>query len=111
LINDRLRQALAFIRNSTSKEMLIIPAGSLWGNVPFVMPSTSMIGLIWDDSFHLGYRHKGVDNFSVTGGDVTPVFSAHDGYLTCMEDRKSSVINPTLLDPLNLGQIPSCPSV
>ena len=104
LINDRSRQVLAFIRNPAAKEMLIIPAGSRCGNVPFVMPSTGMIGFIWDDSFRIGHRHTGIDIFSGTQGGISPVFSAYNGYLTRMEDWKSSVIIRIPLDPLNPGQ-------
>jgi peptidoglycan LD-endopeptidase LytH len=104
LKNNRSRQVVAFIRNPASRESLIIPSGSRCGNAPFVMPSTGMVGFIWDDSFRIGHRHAGIDIFSGTEDGITPVFSAYDGYLTRMVDWKSSVIIRIPSDPLNSGQ-------
>ena len=104
LTNDRSRQVFAFIRNPSSRANLIIPAKTRCGDAPFTMPTTGMIGFIWGDSFRIGHHHSGIDIFSGTETGVTPVFAAYDGYLTRMEDWKSSLIIRIPADPLNPGQ-------
>ena len=104
LTNKRPRQVIAFIRNPSSKKSMIIPAGTHCENAPFAMPSTGMIGFIWGDSFRIGHHHSGIDIFSGTEAGVTPVYVAYDGYLTRMEDWKSSLIIRIPSDPINPGQ-------
>lgn len=104
LTNNRSRQVIAFIRDPSSREALIIPAGTRCGNAPFTMPTTGMIGFIWGDSFRIGHQHSGIDIFGGTEAGVAPVYAAYDGYLTRMEDWKSSLIIRIPSDPLNLDQ-------
>ncbi len=104
LTNDRNRQVIAFIRNPSSKENLIIPAKTHCRDAPFMMPSTGMIGFIWGDSFRVGHHHTGIDIFSGTIAGKTPVYAAYDGYLTRMVDWRSSLIIRIPSDPLNPGQ-------
>jgi hypothetical protein len=104
LTNNRSRQVIAFIRNPSSKEVLVIPAGTRCGNAPFTMPTTGMIGFIWGDSFRIGHQPSGIDIFGGTKAGVTPVYASYDGYLTRMEDWKSSLIIRIPSDPLNPDQ-------
>jgi murein DD-endopeptidase MepM/ murein hydrolase activator NlpD len=104
LTNDRSRQVIAFIRNPSSRESMIIPAGTRCGDAPFTMPTTGMIGFIWGDSFRIGHQHSGIDIFSGTEAGVTPVYAAYDGYLSRLEDWKSSLIIRIPSNPLNPDQ-------
>lgn len=104
LTNDRSRQVIAFLRDPSSREALIIPAGTRCKDAPFAMPTTGMIGFIWGDSFRIGHQHSGIDIFGGTEAGQTPVYAAFDGYLTRMEDWKSSLIIRIPSDPLNPDQ-------
>jgi murein DD-endopeptidase MepM/ murein hydrolase activator NlpD len=59
-----------------------------------------MIGFIWDDSFRPGHRHTGIDIFGGEGVGETPVYAAYDGYLTRLDEWKSSLIIRIPEDPL-----------
>jgi len=96
----RTRQVIEFIRHPEDHQALIIPALSRCGDAPFVMPTTGMIGFIWDDSFRPGHPHQGIDIFSGTGAGETAVYAVYDGYLTRLPDWKSSVIIRIPSDPL-----------
>lgn len=104
LTNDRSRHVIAFIRKPSSKKAFVIQAGTHCGDAPFSMPSTGMIGFIWGDSFRIGHQHTGIDIFGGTESGVTPVYAAYDGYLTRMQDWKSSVIIRIPSDPFNPDQ-------
>ncbi len=99
--SSRARKVMRFIRQPGSQEELIIPALSRCGDAPFLMPSTGMIGFIWDDSFRPGHRHQGIDIFSGTDVGETPIYAAYDGYLTRQDDWKASLIIRIPSDPLN----------
>ncbi len=97
---ERTRKVIAYIQDPDVYQDLVIPALSRCGDAPFVMPSTGMIGYIWDDSFRLGHRHQGIDIFSGTNVGETPVYAAYDGFLTRLADWKSSIIIRIPSDPL-----------
>jgi hypothetical protein len=101
--DSRTRQVVAFIRNPDAYPDLIMPALSQCGDAPFKLPTSGMIGFIWDDSFRPGHRHQGIDIFAGTDVGVTPVYAAYDGYLTRLPDWKSSLIIRIPSDPLNPG--------
>jgi len=96
----RTMKVLAFIRSPEKHQGLILPARSHCGDVPFILPTSGMIGFIWGDSFRPGHKHQGIDIFSGTDVGITPVYVAYDGYLTRSEDWKSSVIIRVPSDPL-----------
>jgi murein DD-endopeptidase MepM/ murein hydrolase activator NlpD len=98
---SRARKVIRFIRQPGSQEELITPALSRCGDAPFLMPSTGIIGFIWDDSFRPGHRHQGIDIFSGTDVGETPIYAAYDGYLTRQDDWKASLIIRIPSDPLN----------
>lgn len=97
---ERTSQVLAYLQDPDAYQDLVIQALSRCGDAPFIMPSTGMIGYIWDDSFYIGHRHTGIDIFSGTDVGVTPVYAAYDGYLTRLEDWKASIIIRIPSDPL-----------
>lgn len=98
--SSRTRMVIDFIRNPDVHSEWVIPALSQCNDAPFIMPTTGMIGFIWGDSFRPGHRHQGIDIFSGTRAGETPVYAAYDGYLTRLEDWKSTVIIRIPNDPL-----------
>jgi hypothetical protein len=98
--DERTRQLIAFIRNPEDHQELVIPALTRCGDAPFILPTSGMIGFIWDDSFRPGHRHQGIDIFAGTRVGETPVYAAYDGYLTRLQDWKASVIVRIPSDPL-----------
>ena len=98
--DGRTRQVIEYLQNPDMHQDLVIPALSRCVDAPFIMPSTGMIGYIWDDSFRLGHRHQGIDIFSGTGVGETPVYAVYDGFLTRLADWKSSIIIRIASDPL-----------
>lgn len=81
-----------------------ISAGEHCNDAPFAMPTDGLIGYIWGDSFRIGHSHQGIDIFAGTEAGVTPVYAAYDGYLTRLDDWKSSLIIRIPDDPLDPGQ-------
>jgi murein DD-endopeptidase MepM/ murein hydrolase activator NlpD len=104
LLNERSRQVIAYLRNPASNTALRISGGTRCGDAPFMVPTTGMIGFIWGDSFYIGHQHTGIDIFSGTISGVMPIYVAYDGYLTRMDDWKSSLIIRIPSDPLNPGE-------
>lgn len=99
----RYVRVVEWIRNADAHPDWVITAKERCGDAPFVIPTTSYIGFIWDDSFRPGHRHAGLDMFGGQEPGLTPVFAAYDGYLTRRADWKSSVIIRIPSDPLNPG--------
>lgn len=98
--NDRTRKVFEFLRDPGSHVESIIPALFRCGDAPFIMPTSGLIGFLWDDSFRPGHHHQGMDIFSGTGVGETPVYTVYDGYLTRLSDWKSTVIIRIPSDPL-----------
>ena len=71
---------------------------------PFALPSSGLIGYLWDDSFQIGKRHQGVDIFGGTEPGLTPIFAAYPGFLTRLPGWKSSLIIRIPSDPLYPGR-------
>lgn len=82
----------------------VIKAGQQCGDAPFIFPTDGYIGFIWDDSFRVGHRHQGIDIFGGQESNQTPVVAAASGYLTRLEDWKSTVIIRIPEDPLQPGR-------
>ena len=99
----RYVRVVEWIRNPDSHPDWEITAKERCGDAPFIFPTDGYIGFIWDDSFRPGHRHAGLDIFSGKEAGITPVYAAHDGYLTRKADWKSSVIIRIPSDPLDTG--------
>jgi peptidoglycan LD-endopeptidase LytH len=99
-ISQRARMVFQFLRNPQTHQGSVIPALTRCDDAPFVLPTTGLIGFLWDDSFRPGHRHQGIDIFSGTEVGVTPVYAAYEGYLTRLAEWKSSVIIRIPSDPL-----------
>lgn len=96
----RTSQTFAWFRDPASRPDLMMAPGADCGDAPFIFPTNGLIGFIWDDSFRPGHRHSGLDIFGGTDVGITPVVAAYPGYLTRMDDWKSTVIVRVPQDPL-----------
>lgn len=99
-ISQRARKVFEFLRNPQTHQGSVIPALTSCDDAPFILPTTGLIGFLWDDSFRPGHRHQGIDIFSGMGVGETPVYAAYAGYLTRLPEWKSSVIIRIPSDPL-----------
>jgi peptidoglycan LD-endopeptidase LytH len=99
-ISQRARKVFEYLRNPQTHHESVIPALTRCDDAPFILPTTGLIGFLWDDSFRPGHRHQGIDIFSGAGVGETPVYAAYEGYLTRLPDWKSSVIIRIPSDPL-----------
>jgi hypothetical protein len=102
--SSRSRKVFAFLRNPDLNQARVLQDHTTCGDAPFMMPTSGMVGFIWDDSFRPGHRHQGIDIFSGKDVGETPIFAAYEGYLTRMPDWISTVIIRIPSDPLNPGQ-------
>jgi murein DD-endopeptidase MepM/ murein hydrolase activator NlpD len=96
----RTRVVFEFLGNPASHQERVIPALIRCNQAPFIMPTTGLIGFLWDDSFRLGHHHQGIDIFSGSEVGQAPVYAAFDGYLTRLSEWKSTVIIRIPVDPL-----------
>jgi murein DD-endopeptidase MepM/ murein hydrolase activator NlpD len=81
-----------------------IQPGARCGDAPFAFPTRGVILGLWDQSYHIGHRHTGLDIFSGTEPGVTPIYAAYPGYLTRLPEWLSTVIIRIPSDPLRPGR-------
>ncbi|HOH21216.1 MAG TPA: M23 family metallopeptidase [Anaerolineaceae bacterium] len=93
-----------WLKNPQAHPNWAVQAGERCGDAPFQMPTSGLIGFLWDDSFRPGHRHSGLDIFGGSQAGITPVHAAYDGYLTRLADWKSTVIIRIPSDPLQPGR-------
>ncbi len=94
----------SYLNDPASHADKFLQAGARCGTAPFIFPTNGIVGFIWDDSFRPGHRHQGLDIFSGTDVNITPVIAAYPGYLTRLPEWKSSVIIRVPDDPLMPGR-------
>jgi murein DD-endopeptidase MepM/ murein hydrolase activator NlpD len=102
--HNRSLMVVQFLRNPENHEDWKTAAKSTCGGASFSFPTDGYIGYLWNDTFKVGHRHEGIDIFSGTEAGLTPVYSVYDGYLTRMDDWKSTVIIRIPDDPLHPGE-------
>lgn len=102
--HNRSLAVVQFLRNPESHADWKTTAKSQCADAPFIFPTDGYIGYLWNDTFKVGHRHQGIDIFGGTEPGVTAVYAAYDGYLTRMDDWKSTVIIRIPDDPLHTGQ-------
>lgn len=102
--SQRSLQVISWIREPEKYPEWGVRAGQRCGQAPFQMPTDGFIGFLWDDSFQIGHHHQGIDIFSGTDANVTPVYAAYAGFLSRMPDWKASVIIRIPDDPLKPGR-------
>jgi len=95
---------LAWLKNPAAQADWAVQAGERCGEAPFILPTSGLVGYLWDDSFRPGHRHQGIDIFGGSSVDQTAVLAAYAGYLTRLGDWKSSVIIRIPDDPLHPGR-------
>jgi len=100
----RFLKVMQWLRDPQSHPEWSVSAGDRCGDAPFLIPTNGMIGFLWGDSFRIGHSHQGIDIFSGTESGLTPVFAAYSGYLTRLDDWKSSLIIRIPKDPLHPDQ-------
>jgi peptidoglycan LD-endopeptidase LytH len=100
----RYARVFEWFANPAAHPDWAVRAGSRCGEAPFILPTDGFIGFIWDDSFRVGHRHQGIDIFGGQDNNQTPVVAAASGYLTRLEDWKSTVIIRIPDDPLKPGR-------
>lgn len=100
----RTAQVLEWLRGGGDRQGWLVIALDRCGEAPFLMPSSGLIGFLWDDSFYPGHRHQGLDIFGGEENGKTPVYAAYDGYLSRLETWKSSLIIRVPDDPLMPGR-------
>jgi hypothetical protein len=94
-----------WIRNPAAHKNWSVRAGTrCTASAPFLMPTSGLIGYLWDDSFQAGKRHQGIDIFGGEQVGKTPVLSAYPGSLTRLANWKSAVIVRVSSDPLQAGR-------
>jgi hypothetical protein len=96
----RLIAFRTWLNNPASHADWKLTAGSQCGSAPFLFPTDGFVGFLWGDSFRPGHLHQGIDIFAGTDIGITRVISAYPGYLTRLQDWKSSVIVRVPSDPL-----------
>lgn len=96
----RAARVMNWIRDPDAHPDWAVQANELCAGALFQLPTSGYIGFLWDDSFRLGHRHSGIDIFGGGQPGETPVYAVYDGYLTRLEDWKSTVIIRHPQDPL-----------
>lgn len=74
---------------------------------PFLLPSSGLIGLLWNDPagpYSVLHRHSGIDIFGNGAAGTIPVYAAYAGYLTRLDNWVSAVIIQHD-DPLESGRV------
>ncbi|MCX6055289.1 MAG: M23 family metallopeptidase [Chloroflexi bacterium] len=97
--NINATYVLRWIRNPSEHPDWSVPALSTCNDAPWVLPTSGLIGYLWNDSFQVGHRHQGIDIFGGQVPGVTPVYAVADGYLNRPTNWKSSVIIRIPSDP------------
>lgn len=101
---NRSSRVMLWLRNPESHAEWAMQPGERCGDAPFILPTYGFPGFVWGDSFRPGHRHQGIDIFGGEAPGVTPVIAAASGYLTRLEDWKSSLIIRIPEDPLQSGR-------
>jgi peptidoglycan LD-endopeptidase LytH len=89
------------------REKLVTRQRTLCEGAPFLLPADGYIGLLYGDPrgpYSPDHRHQGIDIFSFSDADITPVYAAYDGYLTREEGWFSALIIRVPDDPLQPGR-------
>ncbi len=100
IMRTRSRKVMEFLRDPQLHQEWVTPALTRCGDAPFILPTSGLIGFLWDDSFRPGHRHQGIDIFGGMEVGKAAVYAAHDGYLSRLPEWRSSLIIRIPSDPL-----------
>lgn len=101
---SRSATVMEWLRHPQDHPDWAITIGRRCAEAPFILPTSGLVGYLWNDTFHAGRRHQGIDIFAGTSAGQTPVVAAYGGYLTRLPEWKSSVIVRLPDDPLHPGR-------
>lgn len=107
LWHDPRRQSFLQWANGAARQELITMQRQACPGAPFILPADGFIGLLYEDPrgpYSGRNPHQGIDIFSNADPGVTPVYAAHDGYVTREENWVSSLIMRIPDDPLQPGR-------
>ncbi len=96
---DRIQLIRVWIGDPAGHPDWLLEAGRRCPGAVMIWPTAGFVGVGWGDGAPPLYRHTGYDIFSPDGQEnTTPVFAAHDGYLTREAGWLSTVIirHPTI---------------
>lgn len=102
--NGYIRQ---WLRGDVDRDSWITDNAEPCPDAPFLLPSAGFIGLLYADPgrpYNGLRRHTGVDIFGDGAPGEIPIVAAYDGYLTRLDDWRSTVIIRHD-DPLQPGRI------
>jgi len=107
--NDPRQAAFDLWWSGTAEDRakLITSRDKVCPGAPFQLPAEGYIGLYYGDPrppYSADHRHQGIDIFSPTPPNQTPVYAAYDGYLTREAGWVSAVIMRVPSDPLHPGR-------
>jgi hypothetical protein len=95
-----------WFNDPSSRDELITIQRERCEDVPFLLPSDGLIGLLWRDPagpYNVLRRHSGIDIFGDGQPGEVPVYAAYAGYLTRLDNWVSAVIIQHS-DPLESGR-------
>lgn len=84
-----------WLTDTSAHERLNSEAFSRCPNAPFIIPSDGFIGLLWGDTaapYNSLRRHTGLDVFGGGESGTVAVYAVYDGYLSRLDDWRSTVI-------------------
>jgi peptidoglycan LD-endopeptidase LytH len=90
-----------------TREALVTVQRESCPGAPFILPSEGFVGLFYADPrapYTPRNPHQGIDIFSPGEPGVTPVYAAHDGYISRESHWRSSLILRIPDDPLQPGR-------
>ena len=90
--NDMIGQ---FLRSPEANRNLETGVFTQCPGAPFIIPSEGFIGLLWRDDaapYTPLHRHTGIDIFAGIPEGEAPIYAVYDGWLTRLDDWKSTVI-------------------
>lgn len=93
--------------NEATRSALTIARREACPGAPFILPADGYIGLLYGDPrgpYSQESPHQGIDIFSDGAPGTTPVYAAHDGYVTRERGWTSTLIQRVPQDPLQPGR-------
>jgi len=84
-----------YLRNPEVRLEFITEGGVACPGAPFIIPSSGLIALLWNDPggpYNVMRRHTGIDIFGDGESGTIPVLAAYDGWLTRLDNWRSTVI-------------------
>jgi peptidoglycan LD-endopeptidase LytH len=93
--SDSNNRIYDWVVNPDENAALNITSFSRCPNAPFIIPSSGFIGLLWADTaapYNSLRRHTGLDIFGGGESGTVAVYAVYDGYLSRLDDWRSTVI-------------------